>query len=882
LPDLKLPCFYGVFRPFSAHAGESTFMSTVDPQSTASTPAQQAASTAYGEDAIKVLEGLEAVRKRPGMYIGDTTLRGLHHLVWEVVDNSIDEAMAGHASEIRLVIHPDESVTVIDNGRGIPVGPYRHENPLLNGKPTVEVVMTVLHAGGKFDRDSYKVSGGLHGVGITVVNALSEWLEAEVARGGKLYAIDFERGVINTPLKEIGTSASTGTKVTFRADPEIFPLVQFNYDTLAGRVRELAYLNPGLTITIHDERTDKTETFKFERGIVEFVQHLNRDKQTLHEPIYFKAEADVPRTDPLHGLVCEIALQYNDTYNETVLAFANNINTIEGGTHLSGFRSALTRTLNAYAKSAGHLKNDAAPTGEDWREGMAVVVSVKVSEPQFEGQTKTKLGNSEVEGFVITTVNEKLGAWCEEHPGDAKRLSQKGLNAAAAREAARKARELTRRKGALDGLGLPAKLADCSSDDVEQSELYIVEGDSAGGSAKGGRNREFQAILPLKGKILNVEKARLDKILSFEEIRVIIQALRCGIGEEFDISKLRYGKIIIMTDADVDGSHIRTLLLTFFFRQMGQLIRESRIYIAQPPLYLVTRGKKSEYVLNEKKLRTTLTELGLEGTSLLLRDPDGNETRRVSGDELRRVVRLLEQLHDFTTIVERRGILFVDLLALRSQDPEGKGRLPRTRVRVRGEDLFFWSEAEEQLALQQRGVVSDSISNTTYILTGEGNKLSIPRSELHEVRELEKLFPLLAEAGLPIDDYALTQEISVSGERIPTRYALYTATGSAAHHDGPANASNLTEVPNIASVIESIHEIGRKGMEVKRFKGLGEMDAEQLWETTMNPPNRTLLRVTWDAASDADRLFTILMGEDVEQRRKYIEDHALEVKNLDV
>ncbi|MEX0741198.1 MAG: DNA gyrase subunit B, partial [Phycisphaeraceae bacterium] len=519
----------------------------------AGSPAQPA----YDEQSIKVLEGLAAVRKRPGMYIGDTTLRGLHHLVYEVVDNSIDEAMAGHANEIRLTINADESITVVDNGRGIPVGPYRHTNPNLDGKPTIEIVMTVLHAGGKFDRDSYKVSGGLHGVGDSVVNALSEWLEAEVCREGEAHTIKFERGDMIEPLKVIGSCSKPGTKISFRPDPEIFPEISFSYDTLAGRMREMAYLNPGLTIHIADERDEsKADTFHFDDGILEFVKHVNAGKTTVCEPLYFKRE------DNEQGLVVEVALQYTDSYSETILSFANNINTMEGGTHLSGFRSGLTRSLNNYARSANIIKNGQPPSGDDWREGIGCILSVKVAEPQFEGQTKTKLGNSEVEGFVMGAVNEAVSLWCEEHPQEAKRVCQKGLMAAQAREAARRARELTRRKGALDSQGLPGKLADCQSNDVEVSEVYIVEGDSAGGSAKGGRDREYQAILPLKGKILNVEKARLDKILGFEEIRTIIQALRCGIGEDFDSSKLRYGKVIIMTDADVDGSHIRTLLLT--------------------------------------------------------------------------------------------------------------------------------------------------------------------------------------------------------------------------------------------------------------------------------------------------------------------------------
>ena len=501
------------------------------------------------------------------------------------------------------------------------------------------------------------------------------------------------------------------------------------------------------------------------------------------------------------------------------------------------------------------------------------MVAVRLPDPQFNNQTKEKLLNGEVEGLVSSAVGESLANWCEEHPTDAKRICQKAILASQAREAARKARELTRRKGALDSMGLPGKLADCSSKDVDRSELYIVEGDSAGGSAKGGRDREFQAILPLKGKILNVEKARLDKILGFEEIRTIIQALRCGIGEEFDIEKLRYGKIVIMTDADVDGSHIRTLLLTFFFRQMPELIRQGRIYIAQPPLFLVSRGKKKEYVLNERRLLKTLTELGLDGTQLIFRDEQGNEVNRLADDALRRAVGLLGKLDELATIVQRRGISFTDFLSMRSQDPEGAGRLPRTRLQLNGHDQFFWDEKTELKELKKQGVVLDPISGEAHALTSNGDRIRIPRNELHEVKELEKLFPTLESIGLKIEDYALSQEISVSGEKIPTKYALEIGEGE---------DTETFDVPNIATIINTIHEIGRRGMEIKRFKGLGEMDAEQLWETTMNPDNRTLLRVTWDAASEAEQLFSILMGDNVEERRRFIEDHALEVKNLDV
>ena len=834
-------------------------------------PAPQPAGSHYDEQSIKVLEGLAAVRKRPAMYIGDTGRRGLHHLVYETVDNAIDEAMAGRCDEIKITINADGSVSVSDNGAGIPVGPYRHDNPNLNGKPTVEIVMTVLHAGGKFDRDSYKVSGGLHGVGVSCVNALSEWMQTEVARAGKLYVIEFERGATAKALHEVGPSEHTGTRQTFRPDTDIFSETSYDYDTLASRMRELAYLNPGVTIHIADERPGgKKDTFRYDDGIIAFVRHLSESKSTLHEPIYFKAEV------PEGGLVCEVAMQYNDSFNETTATFANNINTIEGGTHLSGFKTALTRTLNTYARQNNLLKNDANPSGDDWREGLVAVVSVKVAEPQFEGQTKTKLGNGEVEGFTASAVSEHVATWCEEHPNDAKRIIQKGVLASQAREAARKARELTRRKGALDSGGLPGKLADCMSKDVARSELYLVEGDSAGGPAKQGRDREFQAILPLRGKIINVEKARLDRVLAFEEIRVIIQALRCGIGaEDFDISRLRYGKVIIMTDADVDGSHIRTLLLTFFFRQMPELIREGRIFIAQPPLYHLSRGRKGEYVLNEARMREVLASLGLDGTELIFRDDQGNEQQRITGEELRSVLKLLEQLDELVTIVQRRGIPFTDFLALRSDDPQGQGRLPRLRVQPPGEELYYWSEEQMLRDLKGRGISYDALTNEAYQLTSDGQRLQIPAAELHEVKELERLFPRLEALGLPIDDFALTQEISVTGEKLPTKYAMWTSANNEA-------GGRMIDIANVPGVLHGIHEIGRHGLEIKRFKGLGEMNADELWETTMDPGTRTLLKVTWDDASEAEKLFSVLMGENVEQRRKFIEEHALEVKNLDV
>ena len=827
--------------------------------------------TDYSEDSIKVLEGLSAVRKRPAMYVGGTDARGMHHLVWEVVDNAIDEALAGHCDEIHVTINADESITVSDNGRGIPVGAYKHENPRLNGKPTVEIVLTILHAGGKFDSNSYKVSGGLHGVGVSCVNALSEWTQVEVARDGRVHAMAFERGDVTEELRVIGEAETSGTKISWRPDREIFGELEHSYEVITGRLKERAYLNPGITIHVTDVRPEgKSETFKYDDGIAQMVRDLNEGKNPLHDVIAVKAESEDG------SMICEVALQYVDVYHEVVHCFANNINNPDGGTHLSGFKTALTRTLNNYAKSSGLLKgNGPSPSGDDWREGLVAVITVKIPDPQFQSQNKTKLLNPEVESAVSQAVGESLGVWCEENPAMAKKVCAKAVMAAEAREAARKARELTRRKGALDSGGLPGKLADCMSKKVDESELYLVEGDSAGGPAKQGRDRHYQAILPLKGKILNVEKARVDKMLNHEEIRVIIQALKCGIGaEDFNIDNLRYGRVIIMTDADVDGSHIRTLLLTFFFRQMPDLIRQGRIYIAQPPLYQIKRGKKKEYVLNEKRMTDALTALGLDATLLVLRDTEGNELKRLAGDELQAAIKLLDQLYDLTTIIQRRGIVFADFLTMRSGDPTGEARLPRFRVQLPERDAFYWNEHDALADLKAHGISYDPLTGEAYTLTSDNKKHPVPFAELHEVKELEKLIPQLAEAGLPIDDYALTQEQSVSGEKLPTKYALAVNAG--------AENEKIIDIPNIATITHAIHEVGRQGMEIKRFKGLGEMNADELWETTMDPQQRTLLKVDWDEASEAEKLFSILMGENVEQRRKYIEDHALEVKNLDV
>ena len=815
----------------------------------------------YDESKIKVLRGLEAVRKRPGMYIGDTTPRGLHHLVWEIVDNAIDEAMAGRCSNIAVTIHPDGSCSVSDDGVGIPVGIHPTEKV-----STLEVVFCQLHAGGKFDHDAYKVSGGLHGVGASVVNALSEWLEVEVCRDGIVYSMEFHRGKKDAEPRKIGSRKRSGTKVTFKADPEIFPDTNFRHEVMVTRLRELAYLNEGVCIKLTDMRTAKEDVFLFKKGLTAFIQHLNEGKQALHRPIIIHKEDETSR------LVADIVVQYNDGYNETILSFANNINTLEGGTHLSGFRSALTRTVNSYSRGAKLLKNGDAPSGDDLREGLTAVISVKVPEPQFEGQTKTKLGNSDVESFVTQVVNEQLGAWLEEHPSEAKRIVYKAVQAMQAREAARKARDLTRRKGALSGMSLPGKLADCRSRDVASTELFLVEGDSAGGSAKQGRNATTQAILPLKGKILNVEKARLDKILNFSEIQTIISALGCGIGnDEFDIGKLRYGKVVIMTDADVDGSHIRTLLLTFFYRHMKPLIGNGRVFIAQPPLYLVSRKKHKEYVLNESQMRNTLVNLGLEGTTLQVFDassPRAKAAKEYSGEALRRLVETLDQLEEMAQILARRGLTFEEVMANRKN-----GKLPTHWVLLEGENRFCHSLEEYESLLAESGVVleDESLPNG-----GNGHNGSQEprfrikrRAELHEVRDLERIFDRLRKQGLNIEDYFLKREEFVTGEKAPARYVL-------------VNEDQTRELDNISQIASGVREVGSRDMEIKRFKGLGEMNADQLWETTMDPQRRTLLRVNADEAEEAERMFTLLMGDDVERRRAFIEENALEVKNLDV
>jgi len=837
----------------------------------------------YTSESIQVLEGLEAIRKRPGMYVGGVGVNALHHLVYELVDNSIDEVMAGFATGVTVRLGVDGSCTVIDDGRGMPVDPMKHENPTIDGRPAIEVIMTEVHAGGKFDDNVYKVSGGLHGVGVKCVNALSKWLDVEVVKNRRVYLVTFTRGQIDKPLHVIAEREdatdenphNTGTKITFQPDDEIFPDTRFQYETLEHRLRELAYLNPGATIRLIDERVDKQGkqrevTFRYDNGLAGYVAHLNRSKHVVSPVIR------ITRDDPDTGIACDIALQYTDATNEVMLAFGNNIINPDGGTHVSGFKTALTRTINNYAKRNNLLK-DMTPSGDDLREGLTAVLSVKLPEPQFNNQTKEKLLNPEAETFVSGAITSDLGAWLEEHPNDAKQICMKAMLAAQAREAARKARELIKRKGALDSGGMPQKLADCVTNDVDQSELFIVEGDSAGGSAKGGRDHDTQAVLPLRGKILNVEKARIDKVLGFEEIRILIQALQCGIGEDFDIAKLRYGRIIIMTDADVDGSHIRTLLLTFFFRQMPELIRQGKVYLAQPPLYQLTRNKKSQYVLDDRQMTRVMTDLAIDNAVLIIRDDDGNEQHRIEGEDIRKLVQHLTRLQELVDIAERRGVSFADMLAMRDRDPNEHNRLPSHRLTWPDGEIFCWSEEQALEIIDEKNLILDDLgaaaSGKSSSQPSENRNRLASLRELHENRELNKLFEQLAEFNIDIDDYTLTQEESVTGEKLSTRFAWIVEN---------KDKHETIDQPNIPSILSGLHDVGRRGLSIKRFKGLGEMNAEQLWDTTMDPESRTLLRVTWDAASKADELFTTLMGENVESRRTYIEDHALEVKNLDI
>jgi DNA gyrase subunit B len=793
----------------------------------------------YSADKIKVLEGLEAVRKRPAMYIGSTGPAGLHHLVYEVVDNSIDEALAGFADQINVTIHIDGSVTVVDNGRGIPVD--MHES----GKSAAEVVMTVLHAGGKFENSAYKVSGGLHGVGVSVVNALSETLELEIWRNGQVYQQSYVRGTPPAALEVTGTTKRRGTKVTFKPDTQIFETIEFSFDTLAQRLRELAFLNGGVVITLDDERDGKSHKFHYEGGIVSFVQHLNKNKSAVNEkPIYMRGDKD--------GIDVEMALQWNDGYAETVYTFANNINTHEGGTHLSGFRSALTRTINFYG-SKNNLTKDLKEsiTGDDIREGLTAVISVKIPHPQFEGQTKTKLGNTEVKGIVEAIVNDKLGAFLEENPSVSRKIIGKAADAARAREAARKARDLVRRKGALDGSSLPGKLADCQERDPARSELYIVEGESAGGSAKQGRDRRFQAILPLKGKILNVEKARFDKMLSSDEIKTMIAALGCGIGaEDFDADKVRYHRVIIMTDADVDGSHIRTLLLTFFYRQLPALIERGYVYIAQPPLFRVKRGKAETYIKDERELDNYLIRRATEAR--VMKVASGGAA--FSGPELERLLQKMIAHQKFLHVVERRGHPreIVEALVAAGADREyfaDKERLDELCVALTTPTRSVTVRRDEE--------------HNRYLLHIEDRSSGYPRQHSIGVD-----FVTAAEYRTLLANH---REISsISGE------VIVSSSQDAEEKTPDVRLRSLDEI------VDYFLSAGKKGVAINRYKGLGEMNPDQLWATTMDPEVRTLLQVRAEDHTEADLMFTTLMGDQVEPRRKFIEDNALDVKNLDV
>ena len=817
---------------------------------------------AYGAESIKVLEGLEAVRVRPAMYIGSTGEPGLHHLVYEVDDNSIDEALAGYCDQVNVTIHVDNSITVVDNGRGIPTD--MHES----GKSAAEVVLTVLHAGGKFEGKGYKVSGGLHGVGVSVVNALSEWLRLEIWRDGHAHQQTFERGRPLADLEVTGTTKRRGTKVTFKPDAQIFETTEYKFDILAQRLRELAFLNAGVVITLEDERGEGRKTeYLYRGGIREFVAYLNTHKTNVHDDVvYMQGERD--------GIVVEVAMQWNDGYSESIYSFANNINTHEGGTHLSGFRTALTSVVNRYVTKNNLAKDlkDSNIGGDDIREGLSAVISVKIPNPQFEGQTKTKLGNSEVQGIVTSVVNDKLGAFFEENPGLARKVIAKAVDAARAREAARKARELVRRKGALDNSSLPGKLADCQENDPARSEIYLVEGESAGGSAKQGRDRKFQAILPLKGKILNVEKARFDKMLSSDEIRTLISALGCGIGtDDFDIEKLRYHRIIIMTDADVDGSHIRTLLLTFFYRQMRMLVDNGHVYIAQPPLYRAKRGKSEHYIKDDRALETWLIKRAIESRAVTFEGRGGT----VSGEALEQLLHKLIAHSKHVQTIERRvpdtaivqalvarevkdRSFFADPVAIESFATELSNGHRRVSIEADEEHNLSALQIEDTSAGYSRRFTID----VDFVLSSEYRQL------LSSFREVQ----------------------GVSGPVVITHVA---STVPEVEGEGTEDADEAPEVRRRAKepdvrldtldqLVEFFVAAGKKGVAINRYKGLGEMNPEQLWETTMKPEVRTLLQVRAEDHTEADLMFTTLMGDQVEPRRKFIEDNALDVKNLDI
>ncbi|MFO0868284.1 MAG: DNA gyrase subunit B [Pirellulales bacterium] len=831
-------------------------------------PAPKRGEAEYGANDLQHLSDLEHVRERPAMYIGDIGVRGLHHLVYEVVDNSIDETMAGYARHISVTVNNDGSVTVEDDGRGIPVD--RHEQlsqEMGHEVSALEGVMCVLKFGGKFEKGAYQTTGGLHGVGVTVVNFLSQWCEVQVCRDGHVYQQEYERGVPQGPVRRVGTTSRTGTKTTFKPDPSVFQVTKFQYDTLHRRLQELAFLNSGVNIKFLDQRNNEGAEFCYRRGILDFVEHLNRASEPLHaDVIYFAGEAET--------IQYEIALQYSSEYTENLHSYVNNIHTVEGGTHVSGFRSALTRTLNNYGKKEDMFK-DLVPTGDDFREGLTAVVSVRVPHPQFEGQTKTKLGNSDVEGIIASAVNEKLNKYLEENPKTAKAILRKGLLAAEARVAARKAKELVQqRKGALSGGGLPGKLRDCISRDVEKCELYLVEGDSAGGSAEGGRLREYQAILPLRGKIINAYKSREDKVLANEEVQSMIQAIGSGIGAEQDLGRRRYNKVIIMTDADVDGSHIRTLLLTFFYRQMYQLVANGHVYVAQPPLFRVRGKKETFYVQTDEQMKSQLLERGLADAVF---EPD--EQRRISGDEMARLCRSLAAMEDALVALEKRGIS----LKAHAARMDGSSRLPVFHVFLGRKEHWFATRAEldtflnsaeaaagRELAVEDQGgerpeAGAAEAGGATEAGNGAAPAVHLHITELHEVRTINAGLKDLADMGFDIQSLIPQDRTGIEAPRYLLR-----------------RGENELPLADLRGLPAAVREAGQKGWTVTRFKGLGEMNAEELRETTLDPANRTLVQVSMRDASAADDMFRVLMGDKVEPRREFIEKHALDVRNLDV
>jgi len=845
----------------------------------------------YTADSIKVLGGMEAVRKRPAMYIGSTGEIGLHHLVYEVVDNSVDEALAGYADKIEVTIHLDNSITVVDNGRGIPVDSMDIDGEKI---PAAQVVMTTLHAGGKFDASSYKVSGGLHGVGVSCVNALSEDLDLEIWRDGFTWEQTYSKGDPTSKLKKAGATKKRGTKVHFLPDKSILTVTEYNFDTLAQRLRELAFLNKGLLITLTDERTTdpktgepKTVEFKYNGGIAEFIKHLNRGKQVLHDkPIYMEADRD--------GVAMEIGLQYNDGYSETVFSFANNINTVDGGTHLSGFRTSLTRSINYAGQQMGLFKDVKENlTGDDVREGLVAVISVKLPQPQFEGQTKGKL-NSDIAGVVQAFVNERLGAYLEQNPTVGRKIINKAIDAARAREAARKARDLTRRKGALDGGGLPGKLADCSEKQPERCELFLVEGESAGGTAKQGRDRRFQAILPLKGKILNVEKARYDKMLAHEEIRAMITALGTGISkEDFDASKLRYGKIILMTDADVDGSHIRTLLLTFFFRHMQELIKRGNVFIAQPPLYSIKKGKSQQYIKDDREYVKVLVKRASDG--LVVRYGEG--AAKLEGANLSRFMNVLDEYLKLFDKVDKRlrdervTEILPKLDLSKRVDFEGDKKTASRKIEKLEKELKKLQKERSFKEVESRFDEEHNLWEVRYVNSqGAEHLINWELASTAEYRQLLSKFKQIEpymEPPFVIETVA--KGSSANTEDVTDGEADDDKTPKKADPEGPVKVAakkkpepQLVEKSNARDLFDYVLAEGRKDYIVQRYKGLGEMTSQQLWETTMDPERRTLLSVKLEDIAECETIFTTLMGEDVEARRKFIEDNALDVKNLDI